>query len=415
MRCTFKTLLYAIWVSAFLLFSHLAAFSQEVACRTTCILSNWGNQADPLNHAIYLYHSPADPTLSHGEFTPYQRFLWKDGSGSIDLYKDYAVVTGTVYNQVDTTMKFEVYLKLTDFHSWETWEAKGRSWMAQSPAAYEVAVTEHRFWTYSLIDPSSTLTGKGSLEGVLNLSHAPADLTKGVQIGWGANDKDGDFGLGGWFAAQGTLTVHGTQVLNIDTQGDLNADSGCTGCVTAVAPVDLAAFEVEAQPSTGIELRWTTLSESNNHYFQVERAVDEGVFRPLTRVRGAGTQNSPSYYRFTDEQFYGNVLYYRLKQVDLDGTFTYSQVIQVSTQAFTATYRVYPNPVMHHLSVFALNPTAGRHRFTIYDLKGSMVQQGEIDGSQENQLPVSWLPQGMYQLLIEDPAGRKTIEKIVKM
>lgn len=95
-------------------------------------------------------------------------------------------------------------------------------------------------------------------------------------------------------------------------------------------PIELVNFN--ASPDGDIvKLTWTTLSEINNDYFCIERSLNGNIFEEIGRISGSGNSNNIIKYYYYDNRAYINtLLYYRLKQVDFDGTFEYSNVIPVS-------------------------------------------------------------------------------------
>ncbi|MBO2008240.1 IPT/TIG domain-containing protein [Hymenobacter negativus] len=108
-------------------------------------------------------------------------------------------------------------------------------------------------------------------------------------------------------------------------------------------PVELTAFSATAQ-GTGVALAWRTASERSSAYFQVERSTDGTTFKALTQVPAQGNRTAPTDYAFTDATLPASApqLYYRLKQVDTDGTATYSAVRTVARPL--SALALYPNP-----------------------------------------------------------------------
>lgn len=96
-------------------------------------------------------------------------------------------------------------------------------------------------------------------------------------------------------------------------------------------PVELVSFDA-ALIGKSVRLSWQTASESNNFGFDIERSPDKKQFQKIGFVTGRGTCNVPAKYQFLDETVApGNLYYYRLKQIDLDGAFDYSGTIQLLT------------------------------------------------------------------------------------
>lgn len=128
-----------------------------------------------------------------------------------------------------------------------------------------------------------------------------------------------------------------------------------------------------------VNVNWSTASEQNNSYFEVERSANTTGFTTVSnRITGAGTYAGESRYLFTDRTpFTGGEsrVYYRIKQVDFNGRFSYSKTVQVSTvrdASGTSGFTVYPNPGKRMFTIdFA--GTAGEKTISIYDLQGRLL------------------------------------------
>jgi hypothetical protein len=94
-----------------------------------------------------------------------------------------------------------------------------------------------------------------------------------------------------------------------------------------IMPVELSQFEVKAENGHNA-IQWTTLSESDNHYFAIERSTDAANFREIGRVSGAGNSSSELHYKYQDVFFERGITnYYRLRQVDFSGSVSYSPIV----------------------------------------------------------------------------------------
>ncbi len=109
-------------------------------------------------------------------------------------------------------------------------------------------------------------------------------------------------------------------------------------------PVELTSFFARSE-ETSVFLNWETATEINNYGFEIERSLDKGEFEKIGFIEGNGNSNSPKQYSFTDKYVNG-IISYRLKQIDFDGDFTYSDIINVEspTIADYKIYQNYPNP-----------------------------------------------------------------------
>ncbi len=112
----------------------------------------------------------------------------------------------------------------------------------------------------------------------------------------------------------------------------------------AALPVELISFRADVVNNEEVLLNWQTATEINNDYFIIEHSVDGAEYTPVGHVAGRGTTSETQSYLFThDEPFFG-VNYYRLKQVDLDGSFEYSNVVTATITMEAAKILIYPNP-----------------------------------------------------------------------
>lgn len=143
-------------------------------------------------------------------------------------------------------------------------------------------------------------------------------------------------------------------------------------------PVELHSFKGIATQS-GVQLAWETASELDNAFFEVQRGQTATEFDSIGRVEGAGTTVLPQSYTFQDRKAGNGVNYYRLRQVDFDGTESYSAVLAVSlAQATTEEMRVYPTHTKssHPVTVqlLALQPLE-KFNISIYTLEGKLVKE----------------------------------------
>lgn len=139
---------------------------------------------------------------------------------------------------------------------------------------------------------------------------------------------------------------------------------------TAYVPVELHSFSYRLNENN-IVLEWQTAAETNNYGFDIERSNDGDTFHKIGFERGYGTTVQPQYYTFIDT--YRQRCYYRLKQIDYDGSYTYSSVIKVNNpQSMTGLYlsQNYPNPFNSETIVtFGVEKT-GFAKLEIYTVTG---------------------------------------------
>ncbi|MGI4866411.1 MAG: hypothetical protein ACRYFZ_20970 [Janthinobacterium lividum] len=177
-------------------------------------------------------------------------------------------------------------------------------------------------------------------------------------------------------------------------------------------PVQLTAFTATAAPSqAAVALAWTTASELNSAAFEVERSLDGRTFTRLGTVAAAGSSSSARSYGLLDAQLPGAaLLYYRLKQVDLDGTFRYSPVRAVTLSGAAAGLSLYPNPAPGGGAATLTGAQPGAV-VTVLDALGRPVATVPADatGTATLVLPAG-LATGVYVVRTGSQALRLTVE-----
>ena len=167
-------------------------------------------------------------------------------------------------------------------------------------------------------------------------------------------------------------------------------------------PVELAFFTGKLIDNE-VELRWRTETEVNNYGFSVERTTDNLLWSSIGFVDGHGNSNSPKEYSFSDFNI-GRTdrYYYRLKQIDNDGTFEYSDIVTVTVgiPVLFALSQNYPNPFNPETRIDYTIPKQQNVSLRVYNMLGEMVQEllNEIKppGSYSVTFDASNLPSGIY-------------------
>jgi hypothetical protein len=211
-------------------------------------------------------------------------------------------------------------------------------------------------------------------------------------------------------------TIHGDNatthlgdgwIISVSTR---TATTATTPTTLAPLPVKLVSFTAQAAAdSRSAQLAWVTASEVNNAYFEVERSFDGATYAPLGRVAGQGVKTTTTTYSFVDQQGLSaqpaGLVYYRLRQVDLDGTATYSPVRPVRLGAGAAAAQLslslYPNPAQAGttLDLSALPATAS-YQVQILDATGRQVQRLLLAGGQAQPLDLNSLTPGLLTVLV---------------
>ncbi len=168
-----------------------------------------------------------------------------------------------------------------------------------------------------------------------------------------------------------------------------------------VLPVTWLAFTACKQGNTSI-LKWQTTSEQNTAYFAVERSSSAGTFERIGTVQAGGNTNATRSYSFLDAAPRKTANFYRIKQVDADGKFTYTSVRLLNfDEATSGSLLIYPVPARTSLIVSLPVQWEGLSTVTIHSADGRLVQQQQVPvqvGGQLMDLNISALPNGVYHV-----------------
>lgn len=195
---------------------------------------------------------------------------------------------------------------------------------------------------------------------------------------------------------------------------------GCNAIVTPL-PITLVSFEASVQQQEGsnepyVTLRWTTAREIDNDFFSIERSADGENFTEIQRIPGAGNSDAVISYGIADTAPLHGINYYRLKQTDFDGTFSYSKIVSVQVNLTLASrLSVYPNP--NSGSRFFLNMKSEEVKsLAIYDLSGRLQEFcTNFELTSQGLQPVSdtQLSKGSYLVKVLFADGQTAIRKLM--
>ena len=223
--------------------------------------------------------------------------------------------------------------------------------------------------------------------------------------------------------ASGTATPmvsnlsNGSYTFNLTVTDVLGAtaSTATTLNVSASLPVTYVYFKGQRNGSSNL-LQWETASEQNSDYFSIERSADGSSYSVIGKVSAAGNSSLAKDYSYTDNNVTGNA-YYRLRQVDKDGAWKLSDVVQLSSGKQKTIEQLYPNPVHEQLNVVLNNDTKGSGRITVFDLTGRTMQQSTIDKSQEvytTSVNMKNLVPGLYIVEVKVGEDYKVMQRILK-
>jgi uncharacterized protein len=194
-------------------------------------------------------------------------------------------------------------------------------------------------------------------------------------------------------------STHLTSLYNADSYRASDHDPVIVGLdLPAVLPVEMVSFTAKATDNTTL-LNWTTASESNNAYFDIEHSMDGQLFQSIGQVKGNGTTQSKSNYAFVHESPAMTVNYYRLKQVDTNGKVNYSKMVSVDfDKNENEIQRIYPTSTTHQLTVEYTLSNTSDNVLRMTDMAGKVVLSKILvpTNGQKLNVEVGDLPQGLY-------------------
>ncbi len=237
---------------------------------------------------------------------------------------------------------------------------------------------------------------------------SPNTITKSIPIRKG----DTTTGQPGWITLQVTnnypvVTVTVLQ-RGVESLTNSSLNSAITGDCSSIAngaplPVEMTRFTAEPHEKY-IVLDWTTANELHNSGFEVQRGTDGRSFSKIGWLEGSGTTAIGKEYAFTDDEVQPNTLYYyRLRQLDHNGTenFTPVRSAMVKDNSRLTVEQLFPNPVKSRgaANFHANAPQEGELDIQLFDARGSLVQQlsqSVAAGANTFSLPMSEVVAGIY-------------------
>jgi hypothetical protein len=216
-----------------------------------------------------------------------------------------------------------------------------------------------------------------------------------------------------WDYNNGSPMYNDITALAVGTGGNCNGSycrtSEFSNCVDNTLPVSLLSFAAKEETDGSVILEWITSSEINNAYFIVERSTDGMIFEAIGKVNGKGNSSQVSSYTYTDINPGNGTVYYRLKQIDLDGAYGYSEIERIALNGDNLV-NIYPNPNNGSFKIYALQNV--KYSVTITDIIGQLVYQSELLGL-ENTINTS-LSSGTYLIEVVSEGNRQINRLIVE-
>jgi hypothetical protein len=182
-------------------------------------------------------------------------------------------------------------------------------------------------------------------------------------------------------------------------------------------PITLEYFKGRTMAGTNV-LEWRTLAEINNDFFEVQRSTDGESYEVIATIEGSGTSNSPKFYQYIDQAPNGGINYYRLKQIDFDGTSSYSEnIVRLENDASDQNilFTLFPNPTTQDNIQMRVRDNKDGYPIVIkiHDMYGREVFAGEFIQEETETIhriqPSTRLRSGIYMVVLY-----KGVEKITR-
>jgi hypothetical protein len=237
----------------------------------------------------------------------------------------------------------------------------------------------------STVTFSATCGGSGTIQNFTVVADGVtiADGSQSTPIDYSATHNDGD---------QIAYEVYYEGLPGAIAPASCHVTGLTDPLVSCQVPVELLYFTAEAKDKA-VVLAWRTETESNNSHFVVERSVDGNRFSYLGKVNAAGTTSVPQNYGYLDTAPRTGLNYYRLKQVDEDGSYEYSRTVSVLVGEGRLATKVYPSPTNSDLTV---ESSQAIDEIQVFDISGKMLMK--VMGNRNNlmTIDVAVLSTGVY-------------------
>ena len=220
--------------------------------------------------------------------------------------------------------------------------------------------------------------------------------------------REGNYSFYNWTVA-GTPQSSSVNagVVTASATGITSFSQFAIGELPTTLPVKLTKFVAKAE-STSVLLTWETATELNSDKFIVERSNDGNLFLPVGDIKAKGSSTQQISYSLRDKNPQGGMNYYRLKQVDLDGSFEYSNIVPVKFSLSATSVKTYPNPASEWLH---FNGVANKKaKVNWYSISGQKTATSILENNKTN-VPTQ-LSNGLYIIKILLNDGTVTSHKV---
>lgn len=199
--------------------------------------------------------------------------------------------------------------------------------------------------------------------------------------------------------------------------GEIRGQILFSNIVSGNIPVELTSFSASALENA-IELRWSTATETNNAGFEIERRTDKKSYEKIGFIQGKGTTSEIQSYSFVDNNVQNGKYYYRLRQIDLDGSFEYSNIVEVNfgiPNQFVLQQN-FPNPFNPATTINFQLSEKSDVSLKVYNILGKEVAElfkGNLDGGSHSfNFDAGSLASGIYFYTVSTSSGKISTKKM---
>ncbi|HLO56823.1 MAG TPA: BspA family leucine-rich repeat surface protein [Saprospiraceae bacterium] len=276
-----------------------------------------------------------------------------------------------------------------DISNWNT------SNVVQMHSMFEMASSFNQNLGNWILHPSVLLVG------MLNNSGLDCDHYSSTLIGWQSNNPTvTGLNFGALGLEYGTNAVDARDIL-VSTQGwTISGDAPSGVACDAILPIELISFEA-IQKNDIAHLKWQTLHEVNNDVFIIEYSKDGTQFQTIRTVCSQGDATTMQEYTYEHNNLHAGQQYYRLKQIDFDGKYSYSNIESIQIKSDANQTIVFPNPTTGLIHISGDTDVS----YNIINSAGIKVASGK---SNQSTIQIDHLPSGLYIVLIKNERGLST-------
>jgi hypothetical protein len=219
-----------------------------------------------------------------------------------------------------------------------------------------------------------------------------------------------------------TVSVTATKTFTMTATNSVGVTAKYTVTITVAPPIVyqtvISAFSAGPSHKTSVLLKWTTSSESHNSGFDIQRKKGTGSYAKIGNVAGIGNSTTPTNYQYTDPSLKSGTYYYRLNQINTDGTSAYSPEVSVQvTRTSVTTLTSYPNPFNPTTNISFTAAESGHATMKIYNVIGQVVAtlfNGDVEAGDEHTVTfnAASLATGLYFSVLET-GGERMVLKVL--